>query len=206
MTEDQGYDWSKMDYELPSHSYLAPAVKAYLHSLPAEAILDLGCGDGRLTAELHNEGLPIEGVDFSRRGIEKARREHPDVTFHVQDIAEPFPLEAHRKYDLVVSVEVIEHLLLPRNLFRRADEILSPGGQLLVTTPYHGYLKNLALSVAGKWDKHFTVHWDYGHIKFFSPATLEKMANEMGFELVKMQRVGRIPILAASMVATFARR
>jgi hypothetical protein len=38
---------------------------------------------------------------------------------------------------------------------------------LIITTPYHGYLKNIALSVSVKFDHHVNPLWDGGHIKFF---------------------------------------
>jgi 2-polyprenyl-6-hydroxyphenyl methylase/3-demethylubiquinone-9 3-methyltransferase len=70
-----------------------------------------------------------------------------------------------------------------------------------VSTPYHGYLKNLALALSGKLDKHFTALWDGGHIKFFSIATLGQLLREAGFKDLRFVRVGRIPPLAKSMLA-----
>lgn len=55
------------------------------------------------------------------------------------------------RFDLVVSTEVIEHLYPPELLVRFARESLDPGGRLIVTTPHHGYWKNLALAATGKW-------------------------------------------------------
>ena len=75
-------------------------------------------------------------------------------------------------FDTVLSAEVVEHLFLPRELFARAREALGDGGRLVVTTPYHGYAKNLALAVFGQFDQHWVPLSDYGHIKFFSKATL----------------------------------
>ena len=62
--------------------------------------------------------------------------------------------------------------------------VLRSGGSLILTTPYHGYLKNLALSLFNKWDKHFTVERRGGHIKFFSEETLARMLSSCGFENV----------------------
>ncbi len=55
--------------------------------------------------------------------------------------------------------------------------------------------------MSGKLDSHFTALWDGGHIKFFSMATLTALLKEAGFSDVSFIRVGRIPILAKSMVA-----
>ena len=53
----------------------------------------------------------------------------------------------------------------------------------------------------GKMDNHFTALWDYGHIKFWSFKTLRLLLEEAGFKEVTFQRVGRIPMLAKSMIA-----
>jgi 2-polyprenyl-6-hydroxyphenyl methylase/3-demethylubiquinone-9 3-methyltransferase len=69
-----------------------------------------------------------------------------------------------------------------------------------MSTPYHGYLKNLAISLVNGWDRHFEVHRDGGHIKFFSKRTLGRMAEEVGFGRQKFYGVGRLPWLWKSMI------
>lgn len=71
---------------------------------------------------------------------------------------------------------------------------------MIISTPYHGYLKNLALAATGKLDNHFTVLWDGGHIKFWSVKTLSKLLEEYGFEVVEFKGSGRIPYLWKSML------
>ena len=69
-----------------------------------------------------------------------------------------------------------------------------------MTTPYHGYLKNLAISVIGGWDRHADPLWDGGHIKFFSRRTITRLLNEAGFRVVSFNGVGRLHYLWKSMV------
>lgn len=102
---------------------------------------------------------------------------------------------------LFVSLEVIEHVYDPRAYARTLHDLLEPGGTAIISTPYHGYVKNLALAVTGNLDNHFTALWDGGHIKFFSIRTLRRLLIETGFQGIHIIRVGRIPPLAKSMVA-----
>jgi hypothetical protein len=81
-----------------------------------------------------------------------------------------------------------------------ARKALAPGGRFIVSTPYHGYLKNIALAVSGKFDRHFSVLWDGGHIKFFSRRTLAQMLADEGFEVVTFVGAGRLPLLWKSMI------
>jgi 2-polyprenyl-6-hydroxyphenyl methylase/3-demethylubiquinone-9 3-methyltransferase len=105
------------------------------------------------------------------------------------------------KFKTVISLEVVEHLFFPRKFAACVYNLLEPGGTALISTPYHGYWKNLVLALLGKMDSHFTALWDYGHIKFWSIRTLRQLLTEAGFQDVRFHRLGRIPILAKSMVA-----
>jgi hypothetical protein len=86
-----------------------------------------------------------------------------------------------------------------------ASGVLKPGGYLVLTTPYHGYFKNLALALLNKWDKHFTVLWHGGHIKFWSRATLTALLEQQGYAVVGFSGVGRIPYVWKSMVVVAKR-
>ena len=70
----------------------------------------------------------------------------------------------------------------------------------MISTPYHGYLKNLALSILDKWDKHHTVLWHGGHIKFWSRKTLTLLLQENGFNVIAFHGIGRLPYLLKSMI------
>jgi 2-polyprenyl-6-hydroxyphenyl methylase/3-demethylubiquinone-9 3-methyltransferase len=103
-------------------------------------------------------------------------------------------------FDLVVSTEVVEHLYAPRDYMRGIIEALKPGGRFVCSTPYHGYLKNLMLAVAGKWDSHASPLWDGGHIKLWSRNTLFSLFSETGFTELAFAGDGRFPWLWKSML------
>jgi SAM-dependent methyltransferase len=185
-----------------SHSYLAGPVKAALRAAGADSVLDLGCGNGALTSHLARTGFTMHGLDGSDTGIRLARERYPGIPFDTHDLATPLPPALRGRFDAVIAVEVIEHLLLPRNLLASALQALRPGGLLVVTTPFHGYLKNLAIALAGGFDEHWHPLRDYGHIKFFSRRTLGGLLAEHGVADLRFQTAGRIPPLAKSMIFT----
>ena len=71
-----------------------------------------------------------------------------------------------------MAVEVVEHLYAPRIFVQNAYDALRPGGLLVVTTPYWGYLKNVALAVTNRTDAVLSALWDGGHIKHWSRKTM----------------------------------
>ena len=197
------YGWQD-EGGLQSSGYIAPAVVATVTGLGAHRVCDIGAGNGHLCSLLAQAGLTVAGVEYDPHGVDIARQAHPSIPFFcmgVQDDPSPV-LEACGAFDVVVSTEVIEHLYSPHHLPIFASKLLKPGGHLVVTTPYHGYAKNLLLSVFNKWDHHHTALWHGGHIKFWSRATLTKLLARVGFVDLRFRGVGRAPLLWKSMIVT----
>ncbi|MEM7767906.1 MAG: class I SAM-dependent methyltransferase [Pseudomonadota bacterium] len=186
-----------------SHGYLLGAVDRILEAIGPSRVFDLGCGNGSVVSHL-SKTYSAMGVDASESGIGLARMAHPDLRFEVASAYDDLGA-TYGQFDAVTSLEVIEHLFDPRLYAERLYDLVAPGGYAVVSTPYHGYWKNLALAVSGKMDGHFTALWDGGHIKFWSIPTLSKLLENAGFEDLEFHRVGRVPQLAKSMICV-ARR
>ncbi|MBR8829290.1 MAG: class I SAM-dependent methyltransferase [Gomphosphaeria aponina SAG 52.96 = DSM 107014] len=185
-----------------AHNYLIPQLTKIISGKQKLTILDIGCGNGSLSNYLAKKGHQVVGIEESASGIEIASANFSNCTF-IQGSIYDFPYaRVGKDFDLVISVEVIEHLLYPRELLRVAKNCLKPEGQILITTPDHGYWKNLALALAGAMDKHFTVLWDGGHIKFFSVNTLSQLLKEEQFTDINFEFAGRFPLLWKSMLCT----
>jgi SAM-dependent methyltransferase len=105
------------------------------------------------------------GVEPDAEGVRIARQKCPQATFYklaVDDGPAQVLADYPQGFDAVVSTEVIEHLYAPRQLAAFAHGVLRDGGHLVLTTPHHGYLKNLAISLVNGWDRHADPLWDGG--------------------------------------------
>src|SRR5690606_21686368 len=122
-----------------------PVVESFLTDVPTAArVLDLGTGTGALLASFEERGWERVGVDISASGIDLARAAHPDITFVLADATEDLSgLLPLGTFDVVVSTETLEHVALPRRFLQNAFAALKPGGRLVISTPYNGYLKHL---------------------------------------------------------------
>lgn len=185
------------------HHLVLPSILQMLRNLPPEgSILDVGCGNGTMLEEIHKRGSwKLAGVDSSRSAISIARARGFDV--HLADatkgLLELFPPHS---FDLVLAIEVIEHVYSPRDLLRQVRGVLKPGGRILLTTPYHGYVKNLLIAALGRCDSHYNPLWDCGHIKFWSRRTLTQILKDTGYHDIQFEAAGRVPYLWKSIVAT----
>jgi 2-polyprenyl-3-methyl-5-hydroxy-6-metoxy-1,4-benzoquinol methylase len=165
-----------------------------------KSVCDLGCGNGYITGRLAALGYDVVGIDASESGIRIASANHPQARFICSLIDEGLRKRAALgTFDLVISSDAIEHFYRPGDLLSAAVSLLKEDGQVLLGTPYHGYLKNLVLSVTGKMDSHFCVLDDGGHIKFFSVKTLSQLIASYGFTDLKFSFYGRAPWLWKNM-------
>lgn len=191
-----------------AHGYLVPAVLRNLSSLHLpnhkRRILDLGCGNGSAAAVFRKAGFEVVGVDPSAAGIAQARAAHPHIQFHRASAYDDL-VSRYGRFPVVVSLEVVEHLYFPHVFAQRVYDLLEDGGFAIISTPYHGYLKNLAIALAGRMDRHYTALTAHGHIKFWSRRTMGRLLEEAGFQRVRFELVGRIPPVAKSMIAVVGR-
>lgn len=197
---DAQYIWSKMELS-QTLKLLLPKIKYFLRERLKKKglVLDVGCGTGYLANWLGQNGYKTIGIDSSKAGIKLSRKNKNKNTFFICGDILQIKKKFHNKFDVVFCIEVIEHVFAPRDLLLALEKVVKKDGYVFISTPYHGYLKNLLIALLGKFDDHFTSLWDFGHIKFFSKKTLTKLINEKNFKIVSYGTVGRTFFLWKSM-------
>lgn len=201
-------DYGWREPETWAHAYILPAIIKIIRELRLSSdakILDAGCGEGYLIHELYKRGYKDAwGFDVSESGIKVAKENYRDISnrFEVHNAYHTeFPNSFPKKdYDIILSVEVIEHMYSPKEYLKNINFWLKKDGFLIITTPYHGYVKNLAIALLDKIDKHFDPLQEGGHIKFFSKNTLCRLLEEVGMRPMKFYGSGRLPFLWKSMI------
>lgn len=188
--------------------YLTAPVIHLIKQLGVGRVLDIGCGNGYLCDALFKEGIRVVGIDCDQSGINISKKAYPQIPFYCIGVEDgPRTLiETEGVFDLVVSTEVVEHLFAPHLLAQYASEVLCTNGYLLVSTPYHGYLKNLLIALFDKWDFHHQPLWHGGHIKFWSRHTLTQLFESNNFDVKAFKGVGRVPLLWKSMLLLAQKR
>jgi SAM-dependent methyltransferase len=137
-----------------------------------ERALDVGCGDGRLTAEL--DAAHLTAADVSAVALERARGRLPNATPVELDPDAPFPLD-DSAFDLVLCAETIEHVRDVQLFLSEIRRVLRPGGELALTTP--------AASPLGRPEEPLSPH-----LRRFTRRSLRRVLGELGFEVRSLER------------------
>ena len=193
------YDW--INNNTVHHNYLIKSVENIIkiENTSNIELLDIGCGNGYLTQKISKFFKHSTGIDLSRTGIEKAQKLKSDK-LEFKNIGLEEIINQGKKFKFITSFEVIEHQYLPDDFLNQINKILTDDGKLLISTPYHGYFKNLLINLLGKHDYHYNPLWRHGHIKFFSIKTLTNLLKKCDLKVVKKKFSGRFYPISNSMI------
>jgi SAM-dependent methyltransferase len=106
--------------------------KACLEYARGSRLLDMPCGDGFLTALLAPAFKTVVGIDASSRHLALAREKLPGAEFH-ETLIEEF--ETSQRFDTITMINILEHVIDPVEILRKAARFLSTDGILLVHVP-----------------------------------------------------------------------
>jgi SAM-dependent methyltransferase len=149
------------DWFLRSGRAAFDAIAAHVPTAELDAVLDFGCGCGRVTRYWDAFAGTVSGSDMSMKAIEWCRRNLAFARFEHNALAPPLVFEDD-SFDLVYALSVFTHLtadlqLAWRNELRR---VLRPGGLLLVTTHGSSYATKLSEDERARFDRgELVVRW-----------------------------------------------
>ena len=178
-------------------TYIRAQIDAHWHvdareryALAGRSAIDVGCGAGLLAEPLARMGGQVTGVDAAPENI-AAARDHAAgqglaITYHAGELAALPPAT----FDLVTSMEVVEHVTDPAVFIGELAARLAPGGLMILSTPNRTALSKLLLVEAAERVgavPRGTHDWD----QFLKPEELTKLLEGAGLEVV--DRTGLSP-------------
>jgi len=174
-------------------AYLRDRAAAHFHrnasrldSLAGLRILDIGCGGGILAEPLARLGAAVVGVDPSESNIGVARRHaaQSQLTIDYRNSSAEVLAAAGETFDVVLAMEVVEHVTDVHLFIEAAAALVKSGGLLFVAT-INRTIKSFALAIVGaeyilRWLPRGTHQWD----KFVTPNELEIAIEQSGLHLI----------------------
>ena len=158
---------------------------------PGRHVLDLGCRDGALT-QAYAGGNEIVGVDADREALAEAQK--LGIETHWADLDDALPFQ-DATFDVVVAVELLEHLRDPKRVVSEVLRVLRPGGTFVASVPNAYRLKNRLRFLRGRKPED-----DPTHLQMFAPNDIRALLG--GFEDVKLHLIaGRLVPIHARLFA-----
>ena len=199
-----------------STSYFGHARKDIRLLLPAaisERALEVGCANGATLAWLKAEGLvrSTMGIELTEQAATAARQQVDMVLCGAAE-AKLEEIPAAVAFDLVLCLDVLEHMIDPWEFLLRLSSRLKPGGLLIASIPNVRYIGVLGpLLVRGHWRYRDEGVLDRTHLRFFTRSSAVELVQSGGLELVDCRgnvpgthtRVGKLDRLSAGRLRDF---
>lgn len=186
--------------DVPLHVYRREISSAEQTSLSVIAdliplgssVLDLGTGSGALGGHLReHRACVVDGVTLNEAEAELARPHYRRIEVADLEQAPLTTLFQGETYDRIVCADVLEHLKQPERVLRACRELLSPGGEVLISVPNAGYCGLIAELLQGEFEYRPEGLLDSTHLRFFTRRSLARLLEAEGWSLHSLQTVTR---------------
>ena len=150
-------------------------------------ILDIGCGGGLLSEPMSRLGANVVGIDASKKNIEVAKFHAKKNKLKINYIcASPEILKIQKKFDVILSMEIVEHVEDINFFIKKSSELLKKNGLMFIAT-LNKTLKSYLFAIVGaeyilKWLPIGTHDWN----KFIKPDELIKITKINNLRLEKL--------------------
>lgn len=194
----QSYTWNALDYEKNSSAQLAWAKEliSKLNLQGNEQILDIGCGDGKVTAEIASVALDgsVVGIDNSEAMIALARSRYPQEAFpNLQFLhADARQLPFQNEFSVIFSNAALHWIQDHVSVLHGISQSLRSGGKVLLQMGGRGNaiaVSTIAeeMTQSDRWRAYFT---DFAFPYFFySPEEYQQWLNDVGLEAIRVELI-----------------
>lgn len=160
--------------------------KTAADGLQGKKILDIGCGGGILSESMARRGADVTGIDLGTENLKAAtlhaQQSGLEETLRYQHIAvETLAAQMPAQFDVVTCMEMLEHVPDPSAIVQACYDLLAPGGVCVLSTINRNPKSYLFAIVGAEYVLRLLDRGTHDYAKFITPAELDKMALNAGF-------------------------
>lgn len=163
-------------------------------SLDGLKVLDVGCGGGILSVALANAGAKVTGIDADSEAIKVANAyaEKNQLSIHY----ECSPIEDYESeaFDVIVCMELLEHVHDPLLVLKHCKRLLKPGGKLFLSTISRTLKAYVSVIIAAEYVLNLLPKQTHDYQKFIKPSELIAMGREAGFDFIDLSGLYYNPV------------
>jgi ubiquinone/menaquinone biosynthesis C-methylase UbiE len=180
-------------------SHYAAALELASPPVPGkDRLLELGAGHCEIARQLRDRGWKVHAADIQDTLVAAALMQGFPATR--VDLNEPLPFPDDC-FDMVVMLEVIEHVVRAEAALGEVARVLVPGGRLLLSTPNHAFYKSRIRMLKGR-----PLGMEGEHFRFFVKGQLESVLAATGFRVTARNSSGHLPLMDGRWVRRLLRR
>lgn len=172
-------------------SYILEKITSYFNMGSDKlSVLDVGCGGGLITSKLCEFSNQVTGIDAIQENIDVAaqyaRKHNLDITYH-RSTVEEFVASNTKQYEVVLCLEVIEHVDNIRDFVKNLTSLVKPNGIVIISTINRTVKAYLLAIVMAEYVLNWVPRKTHDYNKFFKPSEISSIFKENKMELKELR-------------------
>ncbi|MDG1437153.1 MAG: bifunctional 2-polyprenyl-6-hydroxyphenol methylase/3-demethylubiquinol 3-O-methyltransferase UbiG [Rickettsiaceae bacterium] len=197
-------DWWDLEGEFKPLHEINPVRMEYIQSVIRQKfgeakgldVLDVGCGGGLSSVSMANAGCNVTGLDANKRNIDSASKyansKGLEITYINTTIEEY--VQSSEQYDVILCLEVIEHVAHPEEFIRNVAKLVKKGGTVIFSTINRTHKAYLLAIIMAEYVLRWVPRKTHNYSKFVKPSEFANMAQDTSLSLQELKGLSLSPI------------
>ena len=196
--DEYAYDWWNKTGHYKLLHKLNPIRLEYILSksnIRDKRVLDIGCGGGILSEQLHKQGAKVTGIDSSSKSISIARQDAEQQNYDINYINKSvFEITNVDNFDFIVCFEMIEHINKPNELIKKINDLSAKKCGLFLSTINRNLKSFMLAKIMAEYVLNYVPKGTHQYEKFITPYELTKMLKTNNYHLSDISGLSFNPI------------
>lgn len=198
---DLAHSWWDLEGEFKTLHHINPVRLEFIlnhTNLANKQVIDIGCGGGIFSESLATHGAQVTGIDLAPQSINVAKlhlyESELDINYQCMSLEQLAESYLKPSFDIVVCMEMLEHVDDPFSIINNASKIIKPGGLAFFSTLNRNFKSYLLGILVAEYVLKLLPQGTHNYKKFIKPSELVKMLNLAQFKLISLQGISYNPL------------